>query len=593
MTFARTELLYWIWILPLLAMVVGYGLYRRQRILSAYADPTSIRAIAPATSRFRHGLKSVLALTAILFVLLALSGPRHGFRWEQVHRRGVDLMVVLDCSKSMLASDIAPTRLERAKREIVDLLNMMTGDRVGLVAFAGTAFVQCPLTLDYQAFHLFLSSLGPDFLPVGGTDLHGALISALDAFDPEAESDKAVILITDGENTGRDPMEAVASADQAGIKLFCIGVGKAGGAPIPAEGGGFQKDAAGKIVMSRFDETLLAKMAGGAGGRYVRSVSGDMDLESIYLKEIKAKMKSAELESGRRKVWEDRFQWALSLALLLLILEMLIPGVKKRLPILAIIVVAAMPAGTARAGWLNKDLHRGLDAYESGDYPKALKSFIDAQLQDPDRPEIDYNIGNAHYRIKDFESAARSFQDAARTEDRALKQKALYNLGNALFKSGDIPSAIKRYNQALELDPDDPSAQKNLEFAKKALNKKQEPPPDPSKDSSKPAPKDSPDDKKGEEKSPDGKGEKPPDNRQGASQRPDAGDPLPESGPEGQPGEDPAEKETRVGGDPEGTPSPGQDPSRTRAEQALNRLQDKPGRALMPAYQKRRVDKDW
>ncbi|MEJ2653853.1 MAG: VWA domain-containing protein, partial [Acidihalobacter sp.] len=174
--------------------------------------------------------------------------------WQKIERRGVDIVIALDCSRSMLATDIQPDRLSRAKREIYDLLAMLEGDRVGLVAFSGTAFLQCPLTIDYQAFNLFLEVLTPDYLPVGGTDLAAALRTAQGAFDPKAASEKAVILITDGENTGPDdPLQAARDAQKAGIKLFCIGVGSNDGVPVPAAEGGFKKDAAGRIVMSHLD----------------------------------------------------------------------------------------------------------------------------------------------------------------------------------------------------------------------------------------------------------------------------------------------------------------------------------------------------
>ncbi|MBI9084289.1 MAG: VWA domain-containing protein [Desulfobacterales bacterium] len=606
MRFVSSQLLFLIWLLPLLGLLVAHGLRRRRRILTAYATDHALAAIAPESDRNRYAIKAALVVGAMLLGIFALSGPQYGFRWQEMHRRGVDLIIAIDCSRSMTATDIPPSRLERAKREIVDLLNMMTGDRVGLVAFAGTAFVQCPLTLDYQSFHLFLSTLSPDVLPVGGTDLSEAVKVALSAFGSETDSDKAVILITDGESTGADPMEAAEKAHKAGVRLFCIGVGKPEGAPIP-QSGGFQKDPAGRIFMSRLDETILKKMATLTDGGYVRSVAGDMDLEVIYRDQIQGKMKAAELEGGRRKVWDNRYQWALLPALVLLIWEMLIPAYGRRRTSVILLLPAAcllLAGPRAEAGWINPPLHAGIAAYENGDYQAALKSFIDAQLKDPDRPEIDFNIGNAYYRLKDYASAARSFEQAARVGNPQLKQKALYNMGDALFRSGNLKEAVDRFQQALDLDPQDQAARKNLEFAQKALQKQKEPP---SQQTS--GEKESGSDKKDQshktsqgkdDESKDQRGETQDDPAKKPPEQSKRGSQPPEKEVQGKGGGKATQPPEPKGADPSSSADAGErtagslkEPSRTRSEQILNRLQDRPGRALMPAYGNRTVDKDW
>ncbi len=267
------------------------------------------------------------SLCTLFFLVLALSGPQYGYKWQEIERKGIDIIVALDCSRSMLATDISPTRLDRAKREVYDLLTMLQGDRIGLVAFSGTAFLQCPLTLDYNAFHLFLKTLTPDFLPVGGTDIFGAVSVSIAGFEEKANSEKAVILITDGENTGDDdPMKAAEEAEKAGVKLFCIGVGSGDGVPVPDKEGGFKKDKSGNIVLSKMDEDTLKKMAIRTGGTYVRSVSGDMDLDAIYKDEIRGKMEASTLQSGRKQIWEDRYQWFLGFAIIALMIELFLPA---------------------------------------------------------------------------------------------------------------------------------------------------------------------------------------------------------------------------------------------------------------------------
>jgi Ca-activated chloride channel family protein len=215
-------------------------------------------------------------------------------------------------------------RLERAKREISDLLKLMEGDRIGLVAFAGTAFVECPLTLDYSAAEIFLDAIDTDLIPVKGTAIGDAIRTSVEAFEGSSHKSRAIILITDGEDHTGDALKAAEEAKTAGIRIFTIGIGRDEGSPIPAPGGGFRRDRKGEIILSRLDETTLQKIALNTGGRYVRSVTGDVDLEQIYSQGIKATLEDEELGSKRRQRWEERYQWILAVALAALMAEPLI-----------------------------------------------------------------------------------------------------------------------------------------------------------------------------------------------------------------------------------------------------------------------------
>ncbi len=330
MKFANINMLFLIWVAPLILLLFLYGQRRRLKVLKKYAASVSLSIITPNISHKRRWTKNVLLIVASIFVAIALSGPQYGFHWQEMEQKGIDIFIALDCSKSMLASDIKPDRLERAKREVFDLLSMLRGDRAGLVAFAGAAFVQCPLTLDYQAFNLFMGVLNTDYLPVGGTDIAGAINAALEGFPEEKKTEKAIILITDGENTGGNALDAAKKALKAGVKIFCIGVGKPEGMPVPEKDGGFKKDKNGKIILTKLDEVTLIKIADLTGGAYVRSVAGDMDLENIYLKKIRGEMEQSTLKSGKKKIWEDRYQWPLGLAIFLFLIMLLIPSRKNK-----------------------------------------------------------------------------------------------------------------------------------------------------------------------------------------------------------------------------------------------------------------------
>ncbi|MDY7095727.1 MAG: VWA domain-containing protein [Acidobacteriota bacterium] len=320
--------LWLLWLIPLLLLFFIYSFRTRTRLLRRFATPQMLRRLTAGVSRPRQYLKAALVLLGLLACVVALAKPRYGFTWEEVQRKGVDIVVALDVSDSMLVEDVEAggglSRLERAKREIADLLDLLEGDRIGLVAFAGTAFVECPLTLDYGAAELFLDNLDTDLIPIKGTDLASALSTSLEAFEGASNSSRAIILITDGEDHSGAALRAAEEAQTQGVRVFTIGIGRDEGAPIPAPGGGFRRDRRGEIVLSRLDEPTLQKIALDTGGSYVRSVTGDVDLEKIYSQGIKATLEDQELGSRRRQRWEERFQWALALALLSLMLEPLI-----------------------------------------------------------------------------------------------------------------------------------------------------------------------------------------------------------------------------------------------------------------------------
>jgi Ca-activated chloride channel family protein len=321
------QMLWVLWLVPVVAAVLLWSARRRRRGMAVFADAGMLPRLIAGRSPAREVLKAFLILVGLAAMVLALARPRWGFTWEEVQRRGVDIVVALDVSDSMLVEDVEAggglSRLERAKRKLADLLGTLEGDRIAFVAFAGTAFVQCPLTLDYAAAELFLRAVEPDLVPLKGTDLAEALDVSRKAFDASPSS-KAIILITDGEDHEGRVMEAVERVKDAGIRVFTIGIGREEGSPIPAPGGGYRRDRSGEVIMSRFNEALLQKVALETGGRSVRSVTGDLDLETIYDRGIKATMEDSELGSRRRQRWEERFQWALGLALVALALEPLV-----------------------------------------------------------------------------------------------------------------------------------------------------------------------------------------------------------------------------------------------------------------------------
>jgi len=300
---------------------------RRAGALRRFTDAARLPPGALAELTRRRRWKGGLLLAALALLVLALLRPRLGFRWEEVQRRGVDVMVAVDVSRSMLADDVKPNRLERARREVKDLVRLLRGDRIGLVAFAGDAFVQCPLTLDASTFLLFLDELSPRSTGRGGTALAEALRRVTAGFDAESPARRVAVLITDGEDHEGDLEGAVEEAEEKGVVVYTLGVGTAEGALIPlgsnGSGANFLKDKEGQVVKSRLDEAGLERIALATGGAYARTSGAGRELETIYHERI-AKLEGVQLAGTRQRRAEERFQWPLGLAVLLLVVEALV-----------------------------------------------------------------------------------------------------------------------------------------------------------------------------------------------------------------------------------------------------------------------------
>lgn len=326
MTFAHLWALHFLWFLPLTGLILVIHGRRKQRALERIADPELLARLTGAVRRGRKFFKGLFLLLSLGLMIVSLAGPRWGSHYQEVSQKGVDIMVLVDVSPSMLVEDIKPDRLERARREILDFVRIVQADRVGLVAFSGAAFTQCPLTLDYAALQMFLDALKPDLVPVPGTDIGAAIEAGMASFDSEAQTDKVILLITDGEDNENTGVAAAKKAAAKNIKIFVFGIGDPSGGPIPAGNGkgGFRKDKEGNLILSKLDEAGLRKIASLTGGQYVRSVAGDLDLDLLYFDGIRSKTKAQTLKSRKIKVYEERFTFFLLGALLFLLLEGLI-----------------------------------------------------------------------------------------------------------------------------------------------------------------------------------------------------------------------------------------------------------------------------
>jgi Ca-activated chloride channel family protein len=315
-------------LIPLLAAFFVWAFKRRERDLARFIETTLQPVVADFDPR-RRRLRVFLLSAAVACLVLAIAGPMWGFHWQEVRSEGIDLVVAIDTSKSMLASDVAPNRLARAKLAVHDLANELRGDRVALVAFAGTAFLQSPLTLDRAAFRESLDAIDIGIIPRGGTNLAAALETSLAAFDGRQGSHQAVVLITDGEALEGTAADAVKLAAERGVRVFTVGIGTAEGELIPMESGGYLKDRKGQVVKSRLDEQGLQKIAIDTGGVYLHAGGTDFGLAELYREHI-ATMEKRELESRMEKRYEHRFQIPLLAALILLVAEALLAEQRRK-----------------------------------------------------------------------------------------------------------------------------------------------------------------------------------------------------------------------------------------------------------------------
>ncbi|MBI5023962.1 MAG: VWA domain-containing protein [Candidatus Omnitrophica bacterium] len=331
---------YLFWVVMFLAIFLFRMIDRRFRILQRFAAAQLLPEIIPGLSRERWRWKNILLVGVFVFSVLALARPQWGFEWQEVKRRGLDILMVVDTSKSMLTADVKPNRLERTKLAIKDLLKKLKGDRVGLIAFAGDAFMVCPLTVDYAGFMLSLNDLDVRTVGRGGTNLSRAIEEAIRDYGATRNEYKAVILVTDGDDLEGDALAAARKAKDKGIRIYSIGIGTPEGELIQfANERGeteFLKDSAGNFVKSRLNENLLQQIALTTGGMYVRSGGVDFGLDFIYEHELtklpigSLREEKRDIEQKMKKHYHERFQIPLAVAVILLLIETCLPTRKTR-----------------------------------------------------------------------------------------------------------------------------------------------------------------------------------------------------------------------------------------------------------------------
>ena len=476
--FEHPEYLWALLALPAL-VVVFYALRRWKRnLLRRFVSQGLTHQLAPDLSAAKYSVKVVALLLGVGCLILAAANPQVGTRLEEVKREGIDLFVAMDVSLSMKCEDIRPSRLEKAKRDVSNLLGKLRGDRVGLIVFAGDAFVQFPLTSDYSAADLFISAVDVDAVPTPGTMIGSAIELALKSFTDDAPTQKAIIIVSDGENTEGDLASAIDDANKQGVKIYCVGMGTAEGAPIPIYNAAgdrtdYKRDRNGTIVVTKLDESMLQQIASATGGTFRRATSGGDEIDDIF-KEISSLQKT---EFGSKQItgFESKYQYPLAMAILFLLVEVLLSErrgtvlrlLRRFLPAVTVLCLAVLPSGQSVAQTHRDLVKKGNESFHKAQYGDAEADYKKALQVKPGSATANFNLGDAYYKQKRYQEAGRSFGTFASSPHEAdARAKAFYNAGNSLFKENKFKESIEAYKQALRINPSDDDARYNLEMAK-------------------------------------------------------------------------------------------------------------------------------
>ena len=456
---------------------------RREADLMKLIHPRFRQRLTEGFSPWRRNLKRGLWVLAVLLLFVAVARPQMGYEWREVKRKGIDIVFAVDTSRSMLAEDLTPSRLERARLGIIDFVGRLEGDRVGLIPFAGSAFALCPLTLDYQAFRESLDALDTDLIPRQGTDLASAIKEAERLFDENGNNHRVLVMLTDGEDLQGDVIDAAKAAAKKGMAIYTVGVGSPEGATIPLVLGNgrkdFVRDESGKVVKTTLDEATLEKIAEVTNGLYVRLGRGAEGLNTIYQEKLRMVPKS-ELNQRMERIPLERLEWPLGLAIGILLLEFFI-GDRKRVQSKKFLTIFSSKSKVVPPVALV--IGMGCLAVTS---LKGQSADISSVTQDARRV---YNEGTDAYNKGEFTKASESLRTSLRTQDVKLQQQSYYNLGNSLYRTGQgtlekdpeatiktWQEALKAYEDALALDDldEDSTFNKNLVAKKLEELKKQQ-----------------------------------------------------------------------------------------------------------------------
>ncbi len=449
----------------------------KERTAKKIGDPSLIKELTAQFSSKRFLTKFILFICAFTLCVFAVAGLVTPNSSQKISRKGTDIMIALDVSKSMLAQDIQPSRLERAKQVVSKIIDNSPDDKIGLVIFAGRAYLQMPLTVDHEAAKMYLQSASPDDVPTQGTVISDALKMCYAAFNPNDKTFKSVLLISDGEDHDNDAIKVTKQLAKEGIMVNTIGIGSPLGAPIPdPETGQYKKDDKGETVISKLNEKELSDIAKAGNGIYQLYTNTDVVAANVKNQLANIGKEASESDSSYIS-FEEYFQYFLGAAFILLLIEFFFPERKKKLKIKnAMAVFFFMGCSFSSFSQSAKSsIIQGNKDYKAKNFDAAENQYRDALKNSDTNVTANYNLGNVLYRKNNTSEAVKYYDNAiANAQNNSVKQESFYNKGVAYQTAKKLPECITAYKNALILDPKDEDARQNLQRALKEQKKQQQ-----------------------------------------------------------------------------------------------------------------------
>ena len=474
--------LYALVLIPLLAVIRLWMVSRQKKRLRKFGDRDLVRQLMPDVSRFRPLVKFVLLLTALSLIILMIARPQFGTKINREKRTGIETIIAMDISNSMLAEDVTPSRLDRSKMMVENLVDHFTNDKIGLIVFAGDAFIQLPITSDYVSAKMFLSSITPSMIATQGTDIAKAITMSTNSFTQQEGVGKAIIVITDGEDHEGGALEAAKEAQNKGMRVYVLGVGSPKGAPIPTGNGDYMKDNMGQTVMTGLNEEMCRQIAQAGGGAYIH-VENNSNAQDQLDHELD-KLAKKEIESTIYSDYDEQFQAVCIIVLLLLIIEVCILDIKnpmlknvslfKRNKKAVVAVLFLLVATGVQAQGDRLLVRQGNKQFRAGNYAEAEVSYRKAVEKNPRNAQAHYNLGNALLGQRKDSAAVVQFENAAKQETNAMrKAQSYHNIGVICQGQKQYAQAIEAYKEALRNNPTDDETRYNLELCKRQQQQQQ------------------------------------------------------------------------------------------------------------------------
>ena len=474
--------LYLLAVIPVLALVRWLLERKQHKRLRKFGDPELLSQLMPDVSRWRPAAKFWTLEAALALLIVMIARPQMGTRISHDKRTGIETIIAMDISNSMLAEDVAPSRLDRTKMMVENLVDNFTDDKIGLIVFAGDAFVQLPITSDYVSAKMFLSDIHPSLMATQGTDIATAINMATNSFTQQQGVGKAIIVVTDGEDHEGGALEAAKDAKKKGMRVYVLGVGSPNGAPIPLGNGNYMKDRTGNTVMTKLNEEMCRQVAEAGGGAYIH-VDNNSNAQQQLDNEL-SKLTKKEMQSTIYSDYDEQFQAFGIIALILLIIEICILdrknplarrinifGRRQRTATVLLLLFAAM---AAMAQTDRQYVTSGNKLFRNGQFDQAEVAYRKAIEKNPRNPQAHYNLGNALMAQKKDSAAVQSLQKSTELETSKIrKAMAFHNMGVVCQQHKMYGEAIEAYKSALRLNPKDDATRYNLELCKRQQKNQQ------------------------------------------------------------------------------------------------------------------------